>query len=230
MASYFFNSRSLLISKSTLLMIAMMIMKVTSLKLNCRYKIVEDKEGFWPYHEVEGFYECKATIGLFGDPREIENVAGNHLENKSFTDVKIFTLMDHKNLTRIPLGLNKFFPNIVSINMMRNGFTTIQRGDFDELRNAVYVNLPEGSFQTFGNYAFGDRSKEIVMISLSGCRRLKHIGLNVFQNFDSLTLGVNEKGKWSPNHKEALEIMMDLAKRYPPSKEMIQQIKNNRSN
>lgn len=76
-------------------------------------------------------YACFMPLITVDNATTLINVIGNHIEGRTNEDVQILDVRNDELLTHIPLGIERFFPNLMAFRWYNGSLTTISA---EELR------------------------------------------------------------------------------------------------
>lgn len=168
-------------------------------------------------------YTCTGKIFLFGDPRSVIEVVGEHMTSKSSAHVLQVSIRE-KKVKFIPQHLGAYFPNLESLDMMDSGVVVLSRADFMGLPNLKQLFMQGNEVRVLGNDLFVANPK-LVDISFYG-NPINHIGHGVFENLGELTnirLHGNSNvclNSYSENRASTLALITKIIINCPPTFEM----------
>lgn len=82
---------------------------------------------------------------------DIMGVSTKHLPGKSYEDVQIISFADNQKISRIPVGLEKFFPNLIGISMYHNDLQNLTSEDLSRFPKLRFVNVPQDKLDSLHN-------------------------------------------------------------------------------
>jgi hypothetical protein len=89
------------------------------------------------------YYTCTVkNLHVTINDRDIKDVQGQHVMGKTNDDVKQF-FVKHQNCLFIPLGIEKFFPNLELLYIMQSNLQFIMNGDLQGLNK---LKIFDGEF------------------------------------------------------------------------------------
>lgn len=154
-----------------------------ALILECTYSVLS----FW---RVPSIYTCTGRIVFSGDPRFNTEVSQNHLEGRSDSDVAGVRIRDQA-VGFVPLGINNFFPNLESFDMMRSDVAEVSSEALRGLSRLRQFSLFVNRVQIIDEALFRD-NPHVIGISF-GNNIVRHVAHKVFDHLshlDSLGIGV----------------------------------------
>lgn len=160
------------------------------------------------YHGLEGDYVC-AALGLenFDGNSSFFNVTGNHLKEKSITDVIGF-VVKNQNSKYIPRNVSNFFPHLTLYEVRNSSTIAVNKENFEGLEKLETVIIEHNFIESLSSDIFNDlialkylrlsgnritrlhfdifaRNTKLVKISLSG-NRITFIHEMFFENLINL--------------------------------------------
>lgn len=121
---------------------------------------------------------------MFGDPRSVIEVGGEHMALKSNSDVLQVSIRE-KRVKFIPRHLGAYFPNLESLDMLNSGVEDVSRADLIGLPKLKQLYLQGNEVKVLENDLFA-ANPMLVFISFHG-NPINHIGHGVFDNLTELT-------------------------------------------
>lgn len=115
-----------------LLLLLAIFSQASTIVFNCTFAVIS-------YNQLPASYTCDPILSNIEDSQELTAVFGVHLSGKNNDDVQLFDLANecrNANLQFIPLGMEKFFPNLSAI---RTSYCNISELSGNELN--FYENL-----------------------------------------------------------------------------------------
>lgn len=208
-----------------------MISHIESLKIDCDFKIEEDR-----FPSIKNLYTCNAKV--LKDPENSQNnviasVIGEHLKGKNNCDVQSFIVRDQSYVTSVPRGIHKFFPNLIAIHFHQTGLEGIESEDFYGLPKIKSFDFLTNKIVFIGDNVFKYQNQQnIIGLSLNE-NPIKSIGNGAFTNLTNLKLlhfyltpCMNGGTEHSENKAQtAVRILKEAAEKCPPSKSKINQTK-----
>lgn len=136
---------------------------------------------WWSYN----YYGCIAVVTGGLDNRTVTEITGKHLTNKSNIDVQLIDIVESKDLTFIPVGISKYFPNILT-HFVYNCPIKVMFGDeLEEFKKLKMVGLRSTQIETVpGNYLATNPNVEELFIYQNP--KLKVIGANLLKPLKNL--------------------------------------------
>lgn len=153
------------------------VMNSQAVLLDCTYSMMS----VW---NMGSIYTCTGKLFLFGDPRSIIEVGGEHKTAKSNANVLQVSIRD-KKVKIIPQHLGAYFPNLESLDMMNSGVEDVSRADFMGLPKLKQLCLQGNEVKVLDNDLFA-ANPVLVYISFYN-NPINHIGHGVFDNLKELT-------------------------------------------
>lgn len=192
-----------------------MLPLAVSMRLNCTYK-------FGSWNNIEGeTYFCKSVNVSVKTPNStIDEVEGDHAENKSFDDVKGVDL--HSCMKRchfVPHGIGKYFKNVEVLKIKYAGLRAITKEDLKQFPNLKGLQLQYNKIKTLESGLFQYNPK-LQYIGVSN-NSISTISSDIFDNLDDLEeafFGANECDLKSATNKDEVKDLQEeiLEKCQPP--------------
>lgn len=133
---------------------------------------------------LSSVYQCNAKINFIvdSDQNKVTNVTLNHKEGKTNNDVD-FLYLGEQNLTTLPKGIEKFFPNLKGINLTKNKVKVITKNDLKVFPSLQWF-CASNDITTLDDDLFS-ASPNLKYVSFRD-NKIKHIGLNTFKPLTNL--------------------------------------------
>lgn len=98
-------------------------------------------------------YICmNARVHYFwGTSNDILGVSRKHLPGKSHEDVQIISFAEDEKIKRIPVGLEKFLPNLIGISMYNNKLEHLTSEDLSRFPKLRFINVPQDKLDSLHN-------------------------------------------------------------------------------
>ncbi|KAG5683979.1 hypothetical protein PVAND_013234 [Polypedilum vanderplanki] len=149
--------------KSILLTILNFIIAASTLDIDCEYKFIETKLqdlklDTIDHVKISNRYTCVADQFLGNDDKNIGAVNGQHLEGLSNVDVRAITFTTIE-VSKIPQGLGKVFPNLMSLSVDDFGLEVIYSSDLRDFKNLTFFSAMGNSFEILNSDLFINNPK-----------------------------------------------------------------------
>lgn len=132
-------------------------------------------------------YSCYTRVITLENPTTITKISGNHTAGKTNADVKGFRVWISANLTTIPTGVEKFFPNLEEFTWSGGSLTTIDSSTFKPFPNLLIIGLAQNKLTTLDDNLF-QYTRKLQGIYFYG-NKLEHVGLNLLTGLTKLLVG-----------------------------------------
>lgn len=190
----------------TCLILALLSLQAIAMKLYCDSRV--------------NWNTCKITdIQISNDNDHIvTNVFGQYQSWKSANDVKIIDARG-LTLTRFPLNLNRFLPNIETV-FFERGMTEIHKEELAQYPNLKELYISTNEIEVIEPDLFvNNRNLQLIFLNAN---KIKSVAPNVFNGLDKLTyLGFDTNvcysGKVENDRERAKELAMNIYKNCAPS-------------
>lgn len=103
------------------------------------------------------------------------NITGNHLQEKSNSDVQKISIVSQMNVLKFPREIYKFFPNIQRLEILHTEIKRIDKEDFYGLPKIKIFDFDSNQIETIGNYAFDYQAETMRLLNLN------HIMIELFK-------------------------------------------------
>lgn len=173
--------------------------------------------------KMSNLYTCTGKIFLFGDPKSVIEVGGEHMTSKSNADVLQVSIRE-KKVKFVPQHLGAYFSNLESLDMLNSGVEDVSRADFMGLPNLKQLYLQGNEVKVLGNDLFA-ANPQLVFVSFHA-NPINHIGYGVFDNLTELTsIHLHGNGNtclnsYSENRPTTLALITKIIINCPPTFEM----------
>lgn len=112
-------------------------------------------------------YSCQVyEIENYDLTQSINGISGIHREEMSNENVTSLFISDVGNISRLPRGLEFFFPNLMSIEVIRSGLKEISQRDLAVFRKLQRLSLHSNELETVDSDVF-ESNLELLIIDLS---------------------------------------------------------------
>lgn len=112
-----------------LLFLALRLSLIRGVTVSCNYKSTSYFEEFQAISLINKGYQCDGGFSTDCDKEMlVVGVSTNHRTGKTLKDVKLL-LFINKHITRLPRGLDWFFPEILALRLPNNGLEEISSED-----------------------------------------------------------------------------------------------------
>ncbi|KAL7013939.1 hypothetical protein ACKWTF_015657 [Chironomus riparius] len=146
--------------------------------IKCRYNE-------WDWNFKQKVYECQGTaLELDESPGYVVDVRGEHMIGGNLTEVDALRFMHKENITFIPNGIGKFFPNLKGLSFMNCNIKTISKDHLAEFPQMFQLSYSLNAIE----YVPGDTfiyTPKVQLINFSG-NNIKRIGLGLFKPLKNL--------------------------------------------
>lgn len=131
------------------------------------------------------FYTCKGRLWPSDSSTHIIDVSGVHQVNYFNSDVKIVVVRDNCDfLTKIPLGITDFFPNLAGFTLSRCGIRELNGDDLRTYPNIIWFGIESSKLETIPGNLF-QHTPLLSGISFGG-NQLKSVGFDLLSNLPRL--------------------------------------------
>jgi len=120
----------------------------SGVKIQCIYSITN-----WGDYYGGVQYTCRGTVISEENPLTFTDISGTHLAGKREADVKAFWVDDSNTLTKIPNGLENFFPDLEIFDWY-GGVSSIDSSTFKPFPNLLRLNFYENKIATLDSDLF----------------------------------------------------------------------------
>lgn len=136
----------------------------------------------WPVIGLQ--YFCSPTIAD-GDELVLLNVTGVHLKGKSNDDVKALDFYLPLPHSRIPKGIEKFFPNLIGFQWNSRNLETFTSNDIKPFPELQVLSIWGNKLISLDGDSFKHTPK-LVFVQFSA-NLLEHVGYDLLQELNDLT-------------------------------------------
>lgn len=119
-------------------------------------------------------YSCDAIVTSLDNPSAFTDVTGTHMAGKTNVDVKGFGLNFQKTLTKIPDGIENFFPHLEGFVWHGGNLETIDSSTFKPFSNLQAIGLAANKIVTIDGNLFEGTTK-LQSIALAD-NLIQHVG------------------------------------------------------
>lgn len=169
------NTNSLV---KTLLVLTALASSTTSVIIQCQFEVVS-----WTV--INSRYSCESTTTLTHLPEaNITEVGGAHLPGRSNADVEMLNVRNQLSLTRLPKRIDNFFPNLVGLQWIFGGLSTISADDLKPFPNLQILSLYLNKFVTLDGGLL-QNSLKLQWINLND-NSVEHVRPNFLDNLREL--------------------------------------------
>lgn len=173
--------------------------------------IFDCKFSFQTVAIIETVYTCTATVRSSDSGLTLEDVEGNHLEGNQ-ENVE-FLEFAHQDLTFIPRGIEKFFPNLKCISYYYTNLATISSEDLEPFPQLVLFFVWYGDLISLDGNLF-QHNLNLQWIAFGG-NKIKHVGHNLLGQLSQLQ-HVSFKGNVCVNQNaDSVEEIRELNEQLP---------------
>lgn len=141
------------------------------MNFNCQFQLKT-------WGDLGEIYVCLATAEATTSSTTLEEVSGNHLSGRSNSDVRAVQTYQSPEFTRIPLGMENFFPDLLVIQFWNGNLTSVTAEDLKPYPNLRYLSLPVNHITTLDVdlFKFTTKIKDFVIPS----NKIERVGENIF--------------------------------------------------
>lgn len=116
--------------------------------------------------------------------RNLTVVKGTHEDGKGHANVEILEVCNELELTRIPQGIERFFPNLKALAWTNGNIKAISANDFKLFPNLTQVNLYNNRLTTLEGNLF-EYNPNVTFVGFS-FNSIAHVGHNLLSNLTKL--------------------------------------------
>lgn len=157
--------------------LALLAAFTSAVEIQCEYRNLT-----WT---VGTFYSCWATVVSVANPTIVTDITGTHVAGKTNADVKAFYTSSHKILTKIPSGIESFFPNLEVFEWTFGNISTIDSNTFTPWPNLLRIDLGWNKIVSLdGNLFQYTRKLQLIFLNLNS---LEHVGHDLLTFLTDLT-------------------------------------------
>jgi len=153
------------------------------MELDCQFKI--QNFTFHKNGRNESGYTCRVKRVTFNPALRSIEIIGNHQELMTNNDVRGLLVDNVKNLTKIPYGLTKVFPNLIYLQIRRCGLTGLSKRDLIGLEHLQGLWLPENEIVSLEGDVF-ENCQGLKFLCFNK-NKLKFISSDIFKPLKNLT-------------------------------------------
>lgn len=134
---------------------------------------------------IEWSYSCFEARVFLGDSESLTYVTGNHLHNRGNEDVIVFQIDHETHLSRIPRGIENFFPDLVMIRWAGGVLTAVTADDLEPFVNLQILVLSFNHIVSLDSDLFKHNQK-LEFLSFDN-NLLEHVGDGLLTGMNLLT-------------------------------------------
>lgn len=171
----------------------------------------------WVYNEIR--YPCGGSIELYGDNDTLVEISGEHVSGKTNEDAQALQISDDRELfTRIPRGIEKFFPNLKGLNFMARKLTSISKEDLEPFPNLLVFVVQEASliFLDGDLFKYNPKLKYMQFNNVN----IRHVGYDFFIGLNDLEVVLFSNNPcinmYAQSPETILEIKRKISEQCPP--------------
>lgn len=155
--------------------------------LDCDFKIISNYKNLPPSY----FADCASYTDK--QNKILTDFNGNHEENQTNYDVKGITLSLYaKNLDYIPKGFEKFFPNLIAMNVYRGKFIELNGDEFDSYKNLEWLAVHRSQLEVVpGNLFTNNKNLKTIYFSSNKIRKVGSGLLDGLKDLSYITFSGN---------------------------------------
>lgn len=177
------------------------------------------------YHEEEllnfgNRYICDVEVKHYGFSRSVKSVTGVHLPGKNNSDVEIVSFGHQKQITNIPENLNKFFPNLIGLEIENGSISSLFGHELRKYPKLKLLRLDNNYIESIPS-GFFDGNPELEAVSFQSNRIVK-IGQELFRglfNLSFMNFNFNQCISTTSNrHQNVTSVLKILRKNCEPAK------------
>lgn len=166
-------------------------------------------------------YTCKAKGFLESTNGTVSDVTGKHLPGKNNFDVEFVKINNHE-LTFIPRGLTRFFPNMFALYLHNSNIKVLHGFELDEYPRLIYFAYESGTLDTIGGELF-TKTPKIIYANFYN-NKIRNVGWNLLDNVKSTAkvifgsnICINKDSRNNPHHfNELVQILRENCTSFPP--------------
>lgn len=136
------------------------------------------------WSKVGSKYTCSVRSVQNPEIQEVTEIVGNHLKGRSDLNVEAFTSSGKNNFPNFPRNLEKFFPNLLVIQIWSGKLTSITAADLSPWPNLAFLSLSFNKIETLEGDLFRNNQK-LTYISFLG-NSIINVGLDLLSNLNEL--------------------------------------------
>lgn len=135
---------------------------------------------------VGNLYSCAATITSVENPGIVTVIRGTHMAGKVNTDVTEIFVDNHRILSKIPSGIENFFPNLKAYHWYNGNISTIDSSIYKPFSKLLRIELGQNKIETVDGNLFQHTHKlrEIYF----GLNKLKYVGHGLLTGLTDLVV------------------------------------------
>lgn len=167
---------------------------------NCKYSV----ENFPIIGER---YLCRANVINGGDFKRLEEILPGHPIGKTNNDVEVLRL-ENEELSSIPAGIEKIFPNLKAIQLINSNLLTISSEDLKPFPNLLLLAVQMNEVETLEGDLF-KYTRKIQSIEFDR-NQICDVGEDLLSGLDDLKLAQFEKNVCIDHQAETPEAIEEL--------------------
>jgi hypothetical protein len=142
---------------------------------------------------IDVFYTCTGTNVLtFYEDRTVTEIVGDHIEGRTNNDVTQF-FVKFQNCHYMPLGLDKFFPNLESVYIMKSNLQHLLLGDLDGLNKLRALDVSHNPVEELSADFFKGHDKiESLSFFDSHIKKVERGAFDMLKNLEFIDFDYNQ--------------------------------------
>lgn len=209
-----FVFKKMLAIKASIVLMVIFVSSSEGIVFNCRFTNIS-----WNYLPLT--YTCEVRVEeVSGNDTALLDVRGTHLSDRTDYDVQGLAVFNHYSYTKIPSGIDGFFPNLTALQFWGGGFTSLSAEDLKPFPNLLLFVVGWNKLVTVNGDLFR-YTPQLRTVDFSG-NRIETVGIYVLAELTDLK-SVDFTSNSCIHNKAVgrteIEILKtDLVLRCPPTK------------
>lgn len=165
------------IMKSSLILLAL-VSSCYGTIFQCTYSVTT-----WPGYGTR--YTCEAQISSSANATALTGISGTHVPGNGLANVEVLNVASEKTLTKLPDGIEIYFPNLIGLRWNNGSLLTISASVL-KFPNLTFVAFNSNNLSLLdgGLFQYAQTIREISF----PFNKIEQVGANIFSNLNNLTI------------------------------------------
>jgi len=173
------------------------------------------------WNDVSQVYTCwYARVTNYNDEATVTNITGNHIIGKTNADVEGFVIYLEPNLSRIPRGIENFFPNLIGLAWGNTNLTSLVADDLKPFPKLLSAWFPSNKFVSLHSDLFVHTP--MVRHIDFGRNLLENVGSDLLTSLNNLTSALfndNRCISFNANTSQSIQNLIAMLREQCPEPE-----------